>query len=82
MTVPKLNSDGTPLRDLAGFNIYHSQEVGLCKAEGVLPAVVLSDDQNAYIFENLPSGLHYFSITAYDENNNESACSAEVSIDL
>jgi hypothetical protein len=71
---PTENVDGTPLTDLAGFNLYwgnasrqYDSSVAL-KTPGAL----------SYRIELAP-GTYYFSMTAIDVDGNESAFSNEVS---
>lgn len=72
---PTTNSDGTPLTDLKGYNIYYGKETGVY--------VNQVDVGNVLTFDilNLDEGVTYFFVlTAYDSTGNESAFSTEVSI--
>ena len=70
--VPTTNVDGTPLTDLAGFNVYYWQ------ASWLNPAVVDAGNQTVYTLGGLEVGKTYhFAVTAYDASGNESVWSQE-----
>ena len=65
---PVTNQDGSQLSDLAGYRIYYgSSQNNLNNVESIDAGLT------SYTIENLPSGTHYFSITAIDINDNESS---------
>lgn len=65
--------DGTPLpiEDLAGYHIYHGTRADsmrqIAEIEGATTTI--------YIATELPSGTHYFAVSAYTVNGSESAWS-------
>lgn len=70
---PTQNVDGTPLTDLAGFNIYWGAE---SRSYGTPHTIA---DPNATEWEaNLPPGRYYFALTAFDRDGSESGYSNEV----
>jgi len=59
-SAPLLNSDGSVLRDLAGFKIYYGQNANvMANAISITNASV-----STFIVENLTPGTWYFGITA------------------
>jgi hypothetical protein len=71
---PTENVDGTPLDDLAGFNLYWG---AASRTYGV--PVALSDPNATSHSIELSAGTYYFAMTALDLDGNESAFSNEVS---
>ena len=67
-TPPTQNTDGSPLEDLAGYNIYFGRK------EGEYPErIVISDPTvSAYVVGGLTSGTYYFVSTAYNSQGIES----------
>jgi hypothetical protein len=74
-TPPTQNTDGSTLVRLAGYRIHYGQ------TSGDYPSVVTLDNAGlaSYVVDALPSGTYYFVVTAFDNQGNESAASAEVS---
>jgi hypothetical protein len=70
---PTQNVDGTPLTDLAGFNLYWGNASRQYNA-----SVALNPNQLSYRIDLAP-GTYFFSMTATDNDGNESAFSNEVS---
>ncbi len=70
-TPPTTNADGTALTDLAGFRIHYGS------TEGNYPntITIANPTITSYTVNNLPSGTHYFVVTAYDDAGNESVYS-------
>jgi len=66
-TSPTSNQDGTELSDLAGYKIYFGPS-----QNNLNNVVDIDTGLTNYVIENLPSGTHYFAITAIDFNGNES----------
>lgn len=73
-TPPTLNSDGTPLTDLAGYKILYGT------APGNLTNVIDVSDPSATSFTvgNLAPGTWYFAMKAVDASGNESVSTPEV----
>ncbi|MEW6600288.1 MAG: MopE-related protein [Nitrospirota bacterium] len=73
-TPPTANDDGTPLNDLAGYNVYYGTSSGNY-SESIDVGDVLT-----YQVDNLSTGVtYYFTTTAYDTSGNESGYSNEMS---
>lgn len=70
---PTTNADGTPLTDLAGYKLYYGPSSGNYTQNIDVGAVI------TYKAANLPDGLYFFVVTAYDTMGNESDYSNEVS---
>ena len=71
---PTTNTDGTPLTDLAGYNIYQGTETGVYG-----PPVDVGYTL-CHIVTGLTAGItYYFAATAYNVSANESNYSNEVS---
>jgi hypothetical protein len=71
---PRTNTDGTPLTDLAGYNVY----------KGTSPTTMLKQasvgpNAGIYIDSTVTSGLWYYYVTAVNSFGIESAPSAPVS---
>lgn len=75
---PTTKRDGTPLTDLAGFTLYH----GLSADELNTTIVIDNPDARSYTVEDLDGGLHYFTLTAFDQQGRESAKPTPVSKDV
>ncbi len=73
----QLSWDANPEPDLMGYNVYMGTSQGsyyTTKSTGPNPS---------YVFQNLPQGItYYFTVTAYDQTNNESLPSEEVSVKI
>jgi hypothetical protein len=72
---PTQNADGSPLRDLSGYNIYvgtssHAYEYREIRLDN--PGLT------AYVVENLAPGTYYFAATAFNSSGVESSFSGEV----
>src|SRR3972149_9643507 len=69
---PTTNTDGTPLTDLAGYNIYQGTETGVYGSSVDVGYTL------CYVVTGLTAGLtYYFAATAYDVSANESNYSNE-----
>jgi hypothetical protein len=66
---PTENVNGTPLTDLAGYNIYY----GTNSASLNQTAAVSNAGATAYTVNGLTSGTWYFAVTSYTANGVESA---------
>lgn len=71
---PTENSDGSPLLDLAGYNIYFGTSSNSYDNQIQVDNPGLS----TYVVENLIPNTYYFSATAFNSSGNESAFSEEV----
>ncbi len=69
---PAENIDGSTLTNLAGYRIYRGTSANSMS----LAATVSNPGVTSYVVENLPSGTHYFAVSAYNSNNAESDRSA------
>lgn len=81
-TAPTTNEDGTPLTDLAGYNVY-AGKVSRGQQEVVLLTIYpVKEEVNGiattYTVKGLSDGTWYFSVTAYNSKGTESAYSNEV----
>jgi hypothetical protein len=71
---PITNADGTPLRDLAGYQLYYGT------ASGQYDVVIdVGNQTTAAVSALADDRIYYFSVTAYDSAGNESAFAKEVS---
>ena len=74
---PVTNADGTPLTDLAGYNVYYWQ------SNWQSPLSVDTGSQVTYTLAGLEAGQTYhFVVTAYDLSENESTFSNEISMTI
>jgi uncharacterized repeat protein (TIGR02543 family) len=73
----QLTWDASPEPDLKGYNVYMGTSQGsynTTKNIGLNPS---------FVFQNLSQGMtYYFTVTAYDQTNNESLPSEEVSVKI
>jgi len=69
---PNSNTDGTPLTDLSGYEIYYGT------SSGNYAHSVNVGNVRSYTFANLSAGTYYFVATAYNTSGVESAYSNEV----
>jgi len=67
-TTPAENEDGSPLLDLAGFNIYYGA------ARGEYSTVIAVDNPgiNSYVVDGLAPGTYHFATTAFTATGAES----------
>src|SRR6516225_7495010 len=83
-TAPTTNTDGTPLNDLASYNVYYAASpTNPCPTGGTkqnVPSQTTTPPANTTVsttLQNLTVGTVYdVAVTAVDTSNNESACSA------
>jgi len=68
---PQENTDGSALRDLSGYWVYRGSSAGALTRS----AQVTSPTTTRYVVSQLPSGTHYFAVTAYNASGAESALS-------
>ncbi len=74
---PLTNQDGTPLADLAGYQLYYGQ------SSRNYQSTIDVGNQTSYTLSGLEAGqTYYFAVTAYDTFRNESDFSNEVSVTI
>ncbi len=73
---PTTNVDGSPLTDLAGYQIYYSQTAPLTTDTSQV-ASVLNPNQTSYALENLSRGTYHFAVAAVNLQGTESPRSNE-----
>jgi hypothetical protein len=72
---PTQNTDGSPLTDLSGYNIY----IGTTSSNYDYMEIRLDNPGlTAYVVENLEPGTYYFAATAFNSTGIESAFSGEM----
>lgn len=72
---PTQNADGSPLLDLAGYNIY----VGTDSNNYDYREIRLDNPGlTAYVVDNLQPGTYFFAATAFNSSGVESALSGEI----
>jgi Fibronectin type III domain len=74
-TPPTENIDGSPLTDLAGYNIHY----GTASGDYTQTITVSNPGLATYVVDNLTPGTYYFSVAAVNSAGTESPLSAEVS---
>ena len=72
---PTQRTDGTALRNLAGYRIYYGNTAGTYPNT----ITVANPGLSTYVIDNLPSGTYYFVASAYDTAGNESSYSTPAS---
>ena len=75
---PTLNVDGSPLTDLAGFQIAWGDVPG----QYVNFITVMNPGVTSYLVENLASGSHYFAVAAINSVGYQSEWSNEVPVTI
>jgi hypothetical protein len=75
---PTTNADGSAISDLAGFRIHY----GTASNSYTFTRPVNDSTATSAVINDLEEGTYYFSVTAVDLSNNESAYSAEVSKEI
>jgi hypothetical protein len=65
---PITNTDGTPLTNLIGYNIYHGTQAN--SLENFL--TVSNAGLTEYVVRNMPAGTHYFAMTSINDSGGES----------
>ena len=75
---PTTNEDGTPLTDLAGYNIYYGTQPGIYGP----PVNVGNVTQTDISLGPVEDVTYHFVATAFDQNGNESGYSNEVTTNI
>lgn len=75
-TPPTENTDGTPLTNLAGYDIHYGTQSG-----DYTQAIPLDNPGLAtYVVDNLTPGTYYFTVSAVNSMGTESPVSSEVAL--
>ncbi len=72
---PTENTDGSPLMNLAGYNIHY----GTQSQDYTSTVKVSNPGLTTYVLQSLPKGTYYFAVTAYNSSGVEGEYSPEVS---
>lgn len=72
---PTQNADGSPLLDLAGYNIYVGTSTGNYEYWEIR---LDNPGLTAYVVDNLQPGTYYFAATAFNSSGIESTLSGEI----
>jgi len=72
---PTVNSDGSPITNLAGYKIHY----GTTSSDYTQTIALENAGLTRYVLDNLPTGTYYFAITAYNAQGVESSLSEEIS---
>jgi hypothetical protein len=72
---PTQNTDGTPLTNLSGYEIYY----GTASGNYTQSVSVSNAGLATYVVDNLSPGTYYFSVAAVNADGTESPLSPEVS---
>jgi len=75
-TPPTENTDGTPLTNLAGYDIHY----GTASGDYTQNVSVSNPGLATYVVDNLGPGTYYFSVAAVNSTGAESPLSPEVSM--
>jgi len=75
---PTLNTDGSPLTDLASYKIYYGNESGKYQTS----IEINNNGMTIYVVEYLTSNTYYFVMTAINSSGVESDFSGEASIQV
>jgi len=74
-TPPTLNTDGSPLTDLASYKVYYGNESGNYHTS----IQISNNGMTIYVVEHLTSNTYYFVMTAINSSGEESDFSNEAS---
>ena len=75
-TPPTQNTDGTPLTNLAGYDIHYGTQSG----DYTQSIAVDNPGLATYVVDNLTPGTYYFAVTAVNSAGTESPVSSEVAL--
>lgn len=75
-TPPTENTDGTPLTNLAGYDIHYGTESG----DYTQSIPVDNPGLATYVVDNLTPGTYYFTVSAVNSMGTESPVSSEVTL--
>jgi hypothetical protein len=67
-TVPTVNTDGTPLTNLAGYHIYYGTSAGAWTST----ITVLEATETSYVVSGLAPGTYYFAVVAFNTAGDDS----------
>lgn len=73
---PTANDDGSPMTDLAGYQLYYAPETPVT-ADNSVSVAVLNPNQTTYVVWDLPPGTYHFTVTAVNLQGSESMMSDE-----
>jgi hypothetical protein len=73
---PTTNDDGSPMTNLAGYQIYYSQRTPVT-TDNSQSASVLNPNKTSYVVADLTPGTYYFTVTAVNLQGGESRMSNE-----
>lgn len=79
-TIPTLNTDGSTITNLAGFNLFVSTDSGAVNSAS--PIKIENPTATTYTVSGLPVGMNYFSMQAYNSNGAVSSYTGQVSTDI
>ncbi len=74
-TPPDRNEDNSNLDDLAGYRIHWGTQPG----DYPNTIIVRNPGISSHLVENLPPGIYYFVVSAFDTSNNHGSPSNEAS---
>jgi hypothetical protein len=66
--VPTQNTDGSPLKDLAGYHIYY----GTVEGQWTSTITVLDANETSYVVSGLTAGTYYFTVVAFNSEGMDS----------
>ena len=75
---PTTNTDGSSLSDLDGYRIYYGAQAGNYSET----VDIDNAGQTNHVFGGLSAGTYYFSVSALDDDGNESPLSEEIAVYL
>jgi hypothetical protein len=75
---PTQNSNGTPITDLAGYNIHY----GTVSQDYTQVVSITNPSLSRYVLDSLASGTYYFAISSYNSQGVESPLSGEITASL
>jgi hypothetical protein len=77
-TPPTLNSNNTPLNNLAGYHIYYGTSPAMMTTVATVEGAASTDQ----VISNLQSGTWYFAVAAFNSDRLESTFSAVLSVTI
>jgi hypothetical protein len=73
---PTTNDDGSPMTNLAGYQVYYAEETPVTLANSQTVSV-LNPNQTSFHVDHLAPGTYYFTVTAVNLQGAESSMSNE-----